>query len=1206
MVILGNAAALAAMSAADQSSSVFRVDEGDHYHDDWVPPFDFRDEIGEGKFGKVYRCIEKATRLTLAAKSIRLKKDTDFQKVEKEVNIMTQMRHRCIAQIYDAFATSTNDVILIMEIVEGGELFERVAAENYILTETAVSMIVYQICEAIRYIHSQNIIHLDLKPENIMCVSQTGNQIKLIDFGLAQHFDGQRDLLFMAGTPEFAAPEVIKYEPLDFHTDMWSLGVITYILLSGVSPFLGDNVALTYCNVERGKYEFCEEFTENCISDEAKDFIQKLLVLDKHKRMLPDDCMKHPWIVQGREKAKRIRASSSSVSEDRKLDIGKFRSYYRNRKFRRLVFGVLFINSVARMMNTLKEKKSEHGIEYMKTLLSAVGDSNEGESSSGLGTSGAGNLMKNMFSKRRRNVTTSGGDKPGTSSGEELHAKAKRQNNNVSGEFKQKKQPVCEVKSDASTTSKSTTITLSVPTSSASEASSAEDNGTVEKSSSRSPTMKRRGEEKAKRAKSASRKASSTEQEAKKPKTTTSPVPQMLSETSKAVDKSEDTKANSDVVVKSAAIPQVKVIPAEPTVESKVKRLAKLADPNTAPFQLPVACAVPIKPKTSEIGPNKIITTTSSPASDSENKTTVKKVVKKIKKDAVEINTIPQKADLIPVGQQDILKTKIFSATSAKPATAILQARPMSSCTPKPTENNQKEEVRFQLPVASYVSRPTTPVNEVQDAKSKLKSTNRPKAPEHEESIERPKTSEHSKSGGLVGSLLKRLEQNADAPAMNMAVSGYVPPSRPITPIPQAVTKTEKVKKGHGSAEDISKIKERSEEEKQKRKRSPKTNNLVEKKTCVKSSVSKKESSAGGSGKVEKQTANSSTCEVKVCSSTTVDDIAKAKKSRERAEAVYAKSTITVEKDKQAKKINSEKREVFNISKEQSMEKCEKMDFKQNKVENGTPLSIGRLSLSEVDKSKLVVAGKMDSGKHSDVLGSALVAEKKKLRKAKVSLNGEEEIACEEVSRKLLISGGTTVKFTDMTSTHGPKEKSAVKKKDKTEKTTYRSLGNLSVSEPDSLLAKKNVTFSHNVLVSDGAEGSSLSRSNKPRTPIGQTIGERRPKSESDVSYGNKISSDDAPGGVAKHRDSKSLQSQTSVDESQDAFDFNQLRIRLQQRIMGVKDDDDLATEAENRKKTELRVQRVDTGNTQRAMKKWISLDKQAATNPLNFHLTEW
>ncbi|CAK5091519.1 unnamed protein product [Meloidogyne enterolobii] len=236
---LSESLALSAASDEPSTSQPIRVDELDHYDEDWIRPFPLKDgvkirkgekfsdyytlyeEIGEGKFGKVYRCIEKATGLTLAAKCIKIRKDTDFEKVEKEVNIMTQMRHKCIAQIYDAFATDSNDVILIMEIVQGGELFDRVADDSYILTEMAVALIMFQICEAIRYIHSQNIIHLDLKPENIMCVSQTSNKIKLIDFGLAQWYDGSKDLMFMAGTPEFAAPEVIKYEPLDFHTDMW-------------------------------------------------------------------------------------------------------------------------------------------------------------------------------------------------------------------------------------------------------------------------------------------------------------------------------------------------------------------------------------------------------------------------------------------------------------------------------------------------------------------------------------------------------------------------------------------------------------------------------------------------------------------------------------------------------------------------------------------------------------------------------------------------------------------------------------------------------------------------------------------------------------------------------------------------------------------------------------------------------------------------
>ncbi|KAL3091841.1 hypothetical protein niasHT_027461 [Heterodera trifolii] len=376
-------------TADDGTSQAIRVDELDHFDEAWVKPFPLRDgvrirkgerfsdyytlfdEIGEGKFGKVYRCVEKATDLMLAAKCIKIRKDTDFEKVEKEVNIMTQMRHKCIAQIYDAFATTDNDVILVMEIVQGGELFDRVADDSYILTEMAVALIMFQICEAIRYIHSQNIIHLDLKPENIMCVSQTSNQIKLIDFGLAQWYDGSKDLMFMAGTPEFAAPEVIKYEPLDFHTDMWSLGVIAYILLSGQSPFLGETLAHTYCNVERGNWMFCEEFAENGISSDAKDFISKLLILKKERRMLPDECLRHAWIRKNRERALAAsRTASPAVCHP--LAVDKFRKYVKNKRFRRLVFGVLFINQVMRMMQTMQRNKSVHGAEYVRNLLVAA------------------------------------------------------------------------------------------------------------------------------------------------------------------------------------------------------------------------------------------------------------------------------------------------------------------------------------------------------------------------------------------------------------------------------------------------------------------------------------------------------------------------------------------------------------------------------------------------------------------------------------------------------------------------------------------------------------------------------------------------------------------------------------------------------------------------------------------------------------------
>ncbi|CAG9531666.1 unnamed protein product [Cercopithifilaria johnstoni] len=303
--------------------------------------YDCMNELGEGKFGKVYRCREKATGLELAAKRIKIKRDADREKVEREVAIMTKLRHPRIAQIYDAFATPDNDVVLIMEIVTGGELFDRVVDENYILTELAVVMIVCQLCEAISYIHSKNIVHLDIKPENIMCVSQTGNRIKLIDFGLAQFYDGSSNLLFMAGTPEFVAPEVIKFEPIDFYTDMWSIGVITYILLSGISPFLGETLGDTYVAVEKGEWEFDDEAFE-AISDAAKDFISKLLIMDQKQRMLPEDCLNHPWIVDSRTKA----ANDLILSQPNSgtlLSKEGLKLYLRNKRFRKATWALVFL-----------------------------------------------------------------------------------------------------------------------------------------------------------------------------------------------------------------------------------------------------------------------------------------------------------------------------------------------------------------------------------------------------------------------------------------------------------------------------------------------------------------------------------------------------------------------------------------------------------------------------------------------------------------------------------------------------------------------------------------------------------------------------------------------------------------------------------------------------------------------------------------------
>ncbi|XP_036208082.1 myosin light chain kinase family member 4 isoform X1 [Myotis myotis] len=250
--------------------------------------------LGGGRFGQVHKCEEKATGLKLAAKIIKTRGLKDKDEVKNEITVMNQLDHVNLIQLYDAFE-SKNDIVLVMEYVDGGELFDRIIDNNYNLTELDTILFIKQICEGIRHMHQMYILHLDLKPENILCVNRDTKQIKIIDFGLARRYKPREKLKVNFGTPEFLAPEVVNYDFVSFPTDMWSVGVIAYMLLSGLSPFLGDNDAETLNNILACRWDLEEEEFQN-ISEEAKEFISKLLIKEKSWRISASEALKHPWL----------------------------------------------------------------------------------------------------------------------------------------------------------------------------------------------------------------------------------------------------------------------------------------------------------------------------------------------------------------------------------------------------------------------------------------------------------------------------------------------------------------------------------------------------------------------------------------------------------------------------------------------------------------------------------------------------------------------------------------------------------------------------------------------------------------------------------------------------------------------------------------------------------------------------------------------
>lgn len=257
--------------------------------------YDILEEIGTGAFGVVHRCRERSTGNIYAAKFIPSAHPMEKELIRREIDIMNQLHHPKLINLHDAFEDD-DEMVLIFEFLSGGELFERITAEGYTMSEAEVINYMRQICEAIKHMHERNIIHLDVKPENIMCQTRQSTNVKLIDFGLATKLDPNQVVKISTGTAEFAAPEIVDREPVGFYTDMWACGVLAYVLLSGLSPFAGDNDIETLKNVKACDWDFDEEaFRE--VSDEAKDFIRRLLVKNKEKRLTAHECLMHAWLT---------------------------------------------------------------------------------------------------------------------------------------------------------------------------------------------------------------------------------------------------------------------------------------------------------------------------------------------------------------------------------------------------------------------------------------------------------------------------------------------------------------------------------------------------------------------------------------------------------------------------------------------------------------------------------------------------------------------------------------------------------------------------------------------------------------------------------------------------------------------------------------------------------------------------------------------
>merc|ERR1719238_1729049 len=283
-------------------------------------------KMGEGSYGTVSKGTNKATKQLRAVKSIAKAKVKDPDRFKQEIAIMKMMDHPNIIKLYETFEDHRN-IYLVMELCAGGELFDRIIECGH-FTEVQAANLMQQIVRAMYYMHENHVCHRDLKPGNFLFMTKDSiekNLLKIIDFGLSCKFDTNQVLTTKAGTPYYVAPQVLagKYDQL---SDLWSCGVIMYVMLCGYPPFFGETDAEVLSKVRLGNFSFNAADWKN-ISEDAKNLIRMLLKMNPRDRYTAEQALNHEWI-----KNKAPKATGASLQEGMVANLRGFRSQNKLKK----------------------------------------------------------------------------------------------------------------------------------------------------------------------------------------------------------------------------------------------------------------------------------------------------------------------------------------------------------------------------------------------------------------------------------------------------------------------------------------------------------------------------------------------------------------------------------------------------------------------------------------------------------------------------------------------------------------------------------------------------------------------------------------------------------------------------------------------------------------------------------------------------------
>lgn len=218
--------------------------------------------------------------------------EEDLVGLKQEIDILREIKHPNVIGLYSVYENSKT-YQLVTELVSGGELFERIVEkESY--SEADARVVVRTLMATIAFLHDREIVHRDLKPENVLLTSKDDSaDIKVADFGFAKHMADSP--VTACGTPGFVAPEIISGKKYNAKVDVWSCGVIIYIMLCGYPPFYDENQGKLFAKIKAGKYSFHKKYWAH-ISQDAKDLIKAMLTVDVDTRISAKDSLKLAWL----------------------------------------------------------------------------------------------------------------------------------------------------------------------------------------------------------------------------------------------------------------------------------------------------------------------------------------------------------------------------------------------------------------------------------------------------------------------------------------------------------------------------------------------------------------------------------------------------------------------------------------------------------------------------------------------------------------------------------------------------------------------------------------------------------------------------------------------------------------------------------------------------------------------------------------------